>query len=176
MVPALAKYHWLFYKKKCAHVTCHLCGFIGSFYFCLKTHSQSETIFGHWKPFKNDEKCFLLFKLYSFSKDLYLCLNSLVMQKNGLIRKIQLYSKFMTSQPGKQIIIINILPNIVRRKGNQTIKLGLLIDYNLRNIFFEKSYTKCGYSQKRLIPDPFLKNQNGAYFWINSRKFYKVCL
>ena len=24
----------------------------------LKAHSPSETIFGNWKPFKNDEKCF----------------------------------------------------------------------------------------------------------------------
>ena len=25
----------------------------------LKMHSRSEKIFGYWKPFKNDEKCFL---------------------------------------------------------------------------------------------------------------------
>ena len=27
---------------------------------------------------------------------------------------------------------------------NQTIKFGQLIEYNMRNIFLEKSYTKCG--------------------------------
>ena len=32
---------------------------------------------------------------------------------------------------------------------------GQLIEYNLRNIFVEKSYTKCGVEQ---VPDPFLKN------------------
>ena len=27
---------------------------------------------------------------------------------------------------------------------NQTMKFGQLIEYNMRNIFLEKSYTKCG--------------------------------
>ena len=39
---------------------------------------------------------------------------------------------------------IHILPTILRSKGNQTMKFGQLIDYNMRNIFLEKSYTKCG--------------------------------
>ena len=46
------------------------------------------------------------------------------------------------SQPGKQIIEINILPNISRSKDNQTMKFGQLIEYNMRNISPEKSYTK----------------------------------
>ena len=50
----------------------------------------------------------------------------------------------MASQPGKQTIAIYILPNISRRKGNETMKLGQLIAYNMRIIFLEKSYTKCG--------------------------------
>ena len=49
----------------------------------------------------------------------------------------------MTSQTGKQTIVIPILPNISRRKGNQTMKFGQLIECNMRNIFLEKSYTKC---------------------------------
>ena len=60
----------------------------------------------------------------------------------------------MTSQLGKTTIAIHILPNISRSKGNQTIKLGQLIEYNLRNIFLEKSYAKCG---GETIPRPFLK-------------------
>ena len=48
----------------------------------------------------------------------------------------------MTSQPGQQTIAIHILPNITRSKGNQAIKFGQLIEYNMRNIFVEKSYTK----------------------------------
>ena len=45
----------------------------------------------------------------------------------------------MTSQPGEQTIAIHILPNISRSKGNQTMKLGQLGEYNNRNIFFQRS-------------------------------------
>ena len=44
----------------------------------------------------------------------------------------------MTSQPWKQTIAIHILPNISRNKGNQTVKYGQSIEYNMRNIFLEK--------------------------------------
>ena len=50
----------------------------------------------------------------------------------------------MTSQPGKQTIVIHILPNILRSKNNQTMKFDKLIECNMRNIFLEKPYTKCG--------------------------------
>ena len=50
----------------------------------------------------------------------------------------------MTSQPGQQAIAIHILPNISRSKDNQALKFGQLIECNMRNIFLEKSYTKCG--------------------------------
>ena len=58
-------------------------------------------------------------------------------KKNGLIRKIMLTAKVMTSQPGKQTIEIHILTNISRSKGNQTMKLGQLIEYNKKNIFLQ---------------------------------------
>ena len=38
---------------------------------------------------------------------------------------------------------MHILPGILRSKGNQAIKSGQLIGYNIRNIFPEKPYTKC---------------------------------
>ena len=50
-------------------------------------------------------------------------------------------------------IPIHILTTIMRSKGNQAMKFGQLIEHNMRNIFLEKSYIKCG-------PDSFLKNQN----------------
>ena len=62
--------------------------------------------------------------------------------------------KFMTSQTVQQIIAINISPNISRSKGNQTMKFGQLIDYNMRNVFFEKTYTKC---RGEASPRPFYK-------------------
>ena len=60
----------------------------------------------------------------------------------------------MTSQPGKQIIAIDILPNTSRSKGNQAIKFGHLTEYNMRNIFLEKSYTKY---VEEIIPRPLSK-------------------
>ena len=39
----------------------------------------------------------------------------------------------MTSQPGKQIIAIHILPIISRSKSKQTKKFGQVIEYNKRN-------------------------------------------
>ena len=59
-----------------------------------------------------------------------------------MIRKLRLISKLYTSQTGKKIIKINIQPNIIRSKGNQTKKFGQLIECSMRNIFLEKSDTK----------------------------------
>ena len=49
----------------------------------------------------------------------------------------------MTSHTGKQVIIIHILPNISRRKGNHAVKFSHLIAYKAINIFFQKSCRKC---------------------------------
>ena len=48
----------------------------------------------------------------------------------------------MTSQLGKQTIGIHTLPNTSRSEECQTMKFGQSIEYNMRNIFLEKSYTK----------------------------------
>ena len=74
------------------------------------------------------------------------------MSKNGLIRKVTLVSKFMTSQPGKHMIAIHMLPNISRSKGNKTLKFGQLIEYNMSSIFLENVFTKCG---RETIPRSF---------------------
>ena len=55
------------------------------------------------------------------------------MYENGLLRKIRLILKFMTSQPGQQTIATHILSNISRSKGNQTTKFGQLIEYKKSN-------------------------------------------
>ena len=47
---------------------------------------------------------------------------------------------------------MHTLPNISRGKGNQTMKFGELIEYNMRSIFAEKSHAKCG---GQTIPRPF---------------------
>ena len=80
----------------------------------------------------------------------------------------------MTLLIGKQIITtMQILPNISRSKGNQTMKFDKWIEYN-RNIFLEKSY-KIQNVLEKLAPDPFLKNQYCTYLWFSSLKFYIVC-
>ena len=66
----------------------------------------------------------------------------------------------MMSQSAQQTILIHILPNISRSKGNQTLKFGQLIECNLGNIFLEKSYIKCGGETSLAL---FLKNENWAY-------------
>ena len=83
-------------------------------------------------------------KLFLFSRYLSFCLDFLVMQQNGLIRKIRLVSNFITSQLAKQTIAIHILSNISRSNSNQTMKFGQIIECNMRNIFLEKLCTKCG--------------------------------
>ena len=50
----------------------------------------------------------------------------------------------MTSHFWQQIITIHILSNVSRSKGNHTMKFGQLIEYKMRNFFFEKSYKKYG--------------------------------
>ena len=50
------------------------------------------------------------------------------MYKNGFFKKIKLISKFITSQPGSQTIVILMLPNISRSKGNQKMKFDQLVD------------------------------------------------
>ena len=47
-----------------------------------------------------------------------------------------------------------MLPIISRTKGNQAMKFGQLIEYNMRNISVEKSYIKCA---GETIPRPLSK-------------------
>ena len=60
----------------------------------------------------------------------------------------------MTSQPGQQTIVIHILPNIYKSKGNEAMNFDQLIEQNTGNIFLEKSYIKCG---RETISRPFSK-------------------
>ena len=50
-------------------------------------------------------------------------------------------------------------------------KFVQLIEYNIRNIFLEKSYTESG---GEIIPRPF-QSQDWAYLWINSPKYSIFC-
>ena len=86
------KFIWV--TVRCRWKTCYECikyfSFIHS-YLPFSTHSKEKVL------------CAVTF----------LCpIDFLVLQKNGLIKKIRLNSKFMTSKPEKQTIAIYILPNV----------------------------------------------------------------
>ena len=67
----------------------------------------------------------------------------------------------MKSQNGKQTIVMHTLLNILRSKDNQTIKFGKLVEYNMRNMFPDKSYTKFG---GETITRPFYKKSKLSIF------------
>ena len=69
---------------------------------------------------------------------------------------------------------MHILTNISRSKGNQAMKFGQIIEYNLRNIFAEKPYTKCG---GETVPRPFPKKLKLSISLDQSfiLKFYLFC-
>ena len=62
------------------------------------------------------------------------------------------------------------IKNISRSKGNQTIKFGQLIDHDMRNIFLEISYTKCG---EEAGPRPFPEKLKFSISFIQF--VYTVC-
>ena len=51
-------------------------------------------------------------------------------------------------------------------------KFGQLIEHNTSGIFLKNQAQN---AMEILFPDPFLKNQNWEYLWINSLKFYRAC-
>ena len=108
-------------------------------------------------------------KLFSFSRYLSFCLDFLVISQNGLIKKIRLISNFMTWQLEQQGIVIHILPNISRSKGNQARKIGQLIECSMRNIFLENSYTKY---DGETSPRPFSEKLKSS---ISLNQQSKVC-
>ena len=61
-------------------------------------------------------------------------------RKNGLIRKVSLISKLMTSQTGSQTVTIHILPNTHKVKATRQ-HFCRVIEYNKRNIFL-KNHTE----------------------------------
>ena len=104
-------------------------------------------------------KARFVLKIFNF------CLEFFVMQKNGLIRKIRIISKFMAVNKELKYVY---WPNL-KKQGQSD---NEIIEYNMTNIFIEKSYRKCG---GETISSPLLKNQNWAYLWINILKFFTVC-
>ena len=64
---------------------------------------------------------------------------------------------------------MHMLPNILRSKGNETLKFGQFIEFNIRNIFLGKSYTKC---DGETSPRPFSEKLKLS---ISMDQYSKVC-
>ena len=75
------------------------------------------------------------------------------------------------SQTGKQIITIHILPDISRSKDNQIMKSGKLIEYDMKNIFLEKSYPKCC---GEISPRPFSKESKLSIYLDQQYEFLYI--
>ena len=97
-------------------------------------------------PLKRMKSAFLFYGKSSFrSQDIEIFVKTFwLCRKNGLVRKITLPSKFMTSQLSLQAIVIHVLANITHSKDNQTMKFGHLIEYNKINIFLQELCRKLG--------------------------------
>ena len=78
--------------------------------------------------------------------------SSLKMMNNSFYFMLKDIFFLKTQRAGQHIIAIHILSNISRSKRNKTMKFGQLIEYNMRNIFLEKSYSKYG---EDASPRPF---------------------
>ena len=61
----------------------------------------------------------------------------------------------MTPQPRKKTTAIHILPKISKSKGNQKMKFGQLIEYNMRNNFLKNRKQN---AVEKVVPELFLKN------------------
>ena len=76
------------------------------------------------------------FKVFKFCPDFF------GHEGKRLDMKVKVSFKLMTSETRKQIITIHMLPKISRSIANLTMKFDQLIEFNVRNIFIEKSSKK----------------------------------
>ena len=91
---------------------------------------------------------FIHLKSSFHSQDIDLC----SCRKNGVIRKIKLISKFVTSQPDN-LVNTQLQYTYHPTSHDQTMKLGQLLEYNQRSIFLQNNAEN---DAKRLVPDHFL--------------------
>ena len=96
----------------------------------LKAHSQ---VWDTWNPFKNDEKtAFVLeickFLLWSFGH----------VEKKAKVGNFEIYDVTILGKT----VTWNILTDISRSNGKKAMEFCQFIEYNTKNIFLEKSWTK----------------------------------
>ena len=76
----------------------------------------------------------------------------------------------MTSPSEKQTIVICVLPKFSISKFSQTTKFSQLTEYNMRNIFLQKSFTKCGEETISRLFSKILKSSIS----LDTKKLYTV--
>ena len=85
-----------------------------------------------------------------------MCENGLIIKLNVKVNvKIHDVTHWITNN-------YNTLPGILKSKGDRAMKFDQLIEYNMRNVFLQKS---CKNEAGRLVPDLFLffeKTLNGV--------------
>ena len=95
-----------------------------------------------------------------FSWDIYIFLLTFGYVEKCLDKKGKLnFKNLWRHQLG--LIIIYTLSNIWKSRCNQTTKFGQLIEYNMKNIFLKKSYTKW---DGKASPGPFYKKSKLTIF------------
>ena len=90
-------------------------------------------------PFYFTSKDLFVLKIFKFLSWIFVLVAKRLDKKDQVSLKFYDVTVWLT-----KTIVIHIMPNISKSKGNQTMKFGQLIECNMRNIFLEKSYTKCG--------------------------------
>ena len=94
------------------------------------------------------------------------------MTRNYLIRKDKVNSKIHVATAWLTNNCNTHISNISRSKGNRAMKFSQLMEYNMRNIFLEKSYTKCGGDT---IPSPFSQKSKLSISLDQYSKIYTAC-
>ena len=90
-----------------------------------------------------------------FLRHLSFCPDFLAREGKRLNKKAKTNFKIYDVMNWETDNTIHIVPNVLRSKGNQTMKVGQFVT---REIFFSKNHTQN--EVEKLISDLFLKNQN----------------
>ena len=126
------------------HCTLFAMRFIGNISSRTLTFHKKMCYLLHGKPFKNDRK-FFLFHLKSCFCSQYILRffhDFLVIQKKRLDQKDKVNFKMHDVKGCLTKNCNTHIANILGSKSNQAMKLGQLIDYKKRNIFFSKIMQK----------------------------------
>ena len=95
-------------------------------------------------PFYSTLKTLFVLKIFKFLSWLWSC------RKTAWLERQVNFKIYGVATCLKNICNTHIA-NISRSKGNQAIRFGQLIEYNMRDIFLKQPYTKCG---RETIPKP----------------------